>query len=78
MADNTIEPEVDEQKPEPIDLANKSDFPELLSPFEQSRDRKDRSITNTPSPGADKPPQPTFKEFPYNQPETADKVSKFR
>ena len=40
--------------------------------------RKDRSITNTSSPGADKLPQPTFKEFPYNQPETADKVSKFR
>ena len=78
MADNTIEPDVDEQKTESIDLANNSEFPELLSPLEERRKRKNRSTTNTHSPGANKPPQPTFKEFSYNQPETADKVSKFR
>ena len=78
MADNIIEPDVDEQNTESIDLANNSEFPELLTPLEQKRKRNDRSITNTPSPGPDKPPQLTFKEFPYNQPETTYKMSKFR
>ena len=67
MADNIIEPDVDEQNTESIDLANNSEFPELLSPLEERRKRKNRSTTNTPSQVADKPPQPTFKEFQYNK-----------
>ena len=48
MADNIIEPDVDEQNTESIDLANNSEFPELLTPLKQMRKRKGRSITNTP------------------------------
>ena len=78
MADNIIEPDVDEQNTESIDLANKSEFSELLTPLEQRRKRKDRSITNTPSPGANKPPQPKFKELSNSQPVTAEKAPKLR
>ena len=62
MADAIIEPDIDEPKPESVDLVNNSEFPELLTPLEQRRKRKERSTSSTPSPEADKPPQPIFKE----------------
>ena len=77
MADSQTEPEVDEHKPDPIDLANESQLPKLLIPIEQCK-RKDRSKTNTPSPCAAKPTQPEFKEIPNSSPGTAEKFSRFK
>ena len=77
MADAISEPDTKETEPETAIPEYNSEFPLLGTPLER-RDKRNRSTSSTPSPGAEKPPQPIFKEIPYNQVETADNLSLIR
>ena len=68
---------ISETEPETAIPEYNSEFPLLGTPLER-RDKRNRSSSGTPSPGAERPPQPIFKEIPYNQVETADNLSLIR